>query len=373
MSAFFMSESNVYLKVNGVNYGGWTSVNITTSLQSFYRSFSVVSSRRIDTRGGFTLGFDVGDKVEVYIGQDKVITGYVKKVKVTCNSSSINLIVDGVGCPWAMFSGSLPLNAPKTYEQMTLVEIIKNIAKSFEVTFRTDSYSSEKTNISFSAEESVKSKIEGLIKKKNFLLSEDENGVLVLTSPGCERKSIDQLSLGENILECSKTTDANLIYSEYIVYGQGTNPDSIRPVTDNQLVGRSLGSSKIKRVLAKKQTGNAIQSDLDVRAAMLRDNSEANATSLVCKVQGWRQSNGELWRANSFVDVTDSVLGVKGSYLIKGATYSFSAQGTTSTLELVLPSAFKYVDLSSTEEKVKKASNLKLTSVNTTDAKWTDT
>lgn len=372
MSAFFMLENKVTLKVNGIDYSGWTSVSITTSLQSFYRSFSVASSRRIKTNGSFTLGFDIGDRVEVYIGQDKVITGYVKKVNVTYDSSSLNLRVDGVGCPWAMFSGSLPLNAPKTYEQMTLVDIIKNIAKSFDVAFKTDFDSSEKTSISFSAEESVKSKIEGLIKKKNFLLSEDESGVLVLLNPGCERKSNDQLSLGRNILECSKTTDANLIYSEYVVYGQGTNPDSIRPVTDNQLVGRSLGSSKIKRVLAKKQTGNAIQSDLDVRAAMLRDNSEANATSLIYKVQGWRQSNGELWRVNSFVDVIDVVLSIKRSYLIGGVTHSLSSQGTTSTLELVLPSAFKYVDLSSTEEKVKKANNLSSIG-NLSDAKWTGT
>ena len=368
-----MSENNVYLKVNGVNYGGWTSVNVVTSLQSLYRSFSVVSSRRINTKGTFTLGFDVGDKVEVYLGRDKVITGYVKKVSITCNATSLNLQVDGVGCPWAMFTSSLPFDSPKTYEQMTLVEIIRNISKSFEVPFKTDFHSTEKTSISFSAEESLKSKVEGLIKKKNFLLSEDENGVLVLTRPGCERKSNDLLSLGKNVLESSKTVDANLIYSEYVVYGQGTNPDSTRPVTDNQLVGRSSGSSKLKRVLAKKQTGNAIQSDLDVRATMLRDNSEANATALTFIVHGWRQSNRDLWRVNSFVDVTDSVLGVKGSYLIKGVTYSLNAQGTTSTLELVLPSAFKYVDLSSTEEKVKKASNLKLTSVNITDAKWTDT
>lgn len=286
MGAFFMPENNVYLKVNGVNYGGWTSVNIVTSLQSLYRSFSAVSSRRIDAKSSFTLGFDVGDKVEVYIGRDKVITGYVNKVNVTYDSSSLNLRVDGVGCPWAMFTSSLPLDSPKTYEQVTLVEIIRNIAKSFEVPFRTEFNSTEKTSVSFSAEESVKSKIEGLLKKKNFLLSEDENGALVLTSPSCERKSIDQLSLGKNILECSKTTDANLIYSEYVVYGQGTNPDSIRPVTDNQLVGKSFGNSKIKRVLAKKQTGNAIQSDLDVRATMLRDNSVGNATSLVYKVQG---------------------------------------------------------------------------------------
>ena len=159
MSAFFMSKNNVYLKVNGVNYGGWTSVNIVTSLQSLYRSFSVVSSRRVNAKGSFTLGFDVGDKVEVYLGQDKVITGYVKKVNVTCNSTLLNLRVDGVGCPWGMFTSSLPLDSPKTYEQMTLVEIIRNISKSFNVPFKTDFYSTEKTTVSFSAEESIKSKI----------------------------------------------------------------------------------------------------------------------------------------------------------------------------------------------------------------------
>ncbi len=373
MSAFFMLENKVTLKVNGIDYSGWTSVSIITSLQSFYRTFSLESSRRVSSEGIFGVEIRTCDEVEVFIGEDKVITGYVTKVDVSYNASSLHIRIQGAGKPWIMFSSALPYTAPKAYENTSITETLKRIASFFGLTFHSTILLTDKTTVSFSADESIISKIQDILKRKNILLTEDEFGRLVLTSPGALGQASSYLKSGENILSGKTSDNAENYYSEYLVYGQGTNPDSLRPVTDNQLMGKATGSHKIVRVLAKKQTGNALQSDLDVRANLLKNYSEATAVTRSYIVKSWRQDNGELWRPNQIVKVMDSIFNEYSGLLVESVTYSLNSNGTVCQLNLVPLSALGFVDLSSTEEKVKKASNLKLTSVNTTDAKWTDT
>jgi len=57
-------------------------------------------------------------------------------------------------------------------------------------------------------------------------------------------------------------------------------------------------------------------------------------------VQGWRQSNGDLWRHNTLVKVTDPVLGFDSDMLISKVTYSLSAQGSVTTLQVAPPHTF---------------------------------
>ncbi|MNW14852.1 phage late control protein GPD [compost metagenome] len=58
------------------------------------------------------------------------------------------------------------------------------------------------------------------------------------------------------------------------------------------------------------------------------------------QVQGWRQSNGDLWRHNTLVRVIDPVLEIDGDMLISKVTYSLSAQGSITTLQVAPPHTF---------------------------------
>jgi prophage tail gpP-like protein len=58
------------------------------------------------------------------------------------------------------------------------------------------------------------------------------------------------------------------------------------------------------------------------------------------RVQGWRQSNGDLWKHNTLVRVIDKVLGFDHDMLISKVTYSLSEQGSVTTLQVAPPYTF---------------------------------
>lgn len=58
-------------------------------------------------------------------------------------------------------------------------------------------------------------------------------------------------------------------------------------------------------------------------------------------MQGWRQSDGSLWKVNSFVRVSDKLLNIGGGLLISSITFSFSASGMTTTINVMKADGYK--------------------------------
>ena len=112
-------DDTVSLKVNGRLYEGWTNVSIAASLQSFARSFSVSATRTASETGDLSVGIQCGDAVEVSIGQDKVLTGYVTDRDVSYDASSIKITVKGRSKPVDLEECCLPERAPKRLAAQT--------------------------------------------------------------------------------------------------------------------------------------------------------------------------------------------------------------------------------------------------------------
>ena len=355
------SRDSVSLKVAGRSYVGWTNVSVVTDLKSLFRSFSASGSRRIDGGGVAKVEFHVGDSVEVFIGADKVITGLVTKVDVVYKSSSVSITVQGMGRLWAMCTSALPLGVPRSYENMPLPRLLETIAGHFGVRVVSTVQVLDKESMSFSSEDTVGEKLKGFLKRKSILLTEDAEGRLVIEKAQSSGTACEHIESGKNILNGQKTDDAQGLYSLYVVYGQGANPDSTRSVQDNQLRYGYKGSLRQIRVLGKKQTGNATLTDVRARARLLYANSEYSVSTLTYTLRGFRQSNGDLWIPNQMVTVKDSLLDIDGKYLIIGVTYEISSTGSTTKLTLQSPLALLPTELESAEQKAKAstvASNL---------------
>ena len=106
--------------------------------------------------------------------------------------------------------------------------------------------------MSFSSVDQVGEKIKSFLKKKSLLLTESADGHLVIEKAQGAGSAYESLESGKNILSGQRTDDAQGLYSQYVVYGQGANPDGVRPVSDNQLRGYMYGRFLPVRVLAKK-------------------------------------------------------------------------------------------------------------------------
>jgi prophage tail gpP-like protein len=62
-------------------------------------------------------------------------------------------------------------------------------------------------------------------------------------------------------------------------------------------------------------------------------------------VQGWCQSNGDIWPLNALVSIKDPTFGISGTMLIAGVSYRLSQnQGETTELSVVRPDAFDLIE-----------------------------
>lgn len=200
--------------------------------------------------------------------------------------------------------------------------------------------------------EKVKESINRLITKDNLVVMDDEAGDLVIVEPGEAGDCADALELGKNILSGSANFDASKLYSRYVVLGQhaGTDTDFGRTaaedkgIVDSQLVTRP-------RLLVIKDKGQSSKMTCGKRADFEKRYREAQYKSATYTVQGWRQSDGSLWKVNAMVRIVDRLLGIENNLLISKLSFSLSSQGMTTTLTVLGRDGYKRDGSSSDGEK----------------------
>lgn len=102
--------------------------------------------------------------------------------------------------------------------------------------------------------------------------------------------------------------------------------------------GYSQSQATARAETAARQAGQPYS--LDDQAAWRMRTSRAGATAYVYTVMGLLTGNGDLWRPNQIVHVTDKVHGLDGDMLIGGVTWSISGREETTRLSVVPPDAY---------------------------------
>lgn len=95
-------------------------------------------------------------------------------------------------------------------------------------------------------------------------------------------------------------------------------------------------------MVCKARAWNASTEILQKKAEIIKEVNAGESDTLTYKVQGWRQSNGELWRVNSVIGFKDPMLGPfeNASWITTQITYSLSSSGTASVMTLSTKSRF---------------------------------
>ena len=96
MSGFFMpaGKNIVTLYIDGQAYSHWTILSFTMELNSCARSFSFGATPKLP--GNTSLNdFRPGQKVQIAIGDDLVLSGYIDATPVSYSASSVSLTVSG--------------------------------------------------------------------------------------------------------------------------------------------------------------------------------------------------------------------------------------------------------------------------------------
>lgn len=336
-----VDEANaVTFTVDGLDYGGWKTVEITAGLERQAREFSLgITWRWPGHETG--VGIKLGAKCQVRIGRDLVLTGWVFANPVSYDSGQVTVSVSGRSLT-ADLVDCAAVNKPGQWVNQGVLSIVKALAAPYGLAVRSEvSDTATLSDHTIEPGETAFESIDRLLTLFRTFSTDDELGTVVLALPGSRGRCVDSIEVGRNVLSSSAGMDFSGVFSEYQVIGQrsGTDETFGKQVSE---VSASVSDPRItrSRTLIIHESGQLTPELAASRANWERGHRMGKAMTATYKVHGWRQANGELWRHNTIVRVKDPVIGFDRDMLISEVTYSLSDEGTITTLVVGPPDSF---------------------------------
>lgn len=315
-----MTDHDVILRVNGKELTGWMRVNISAGIDRIARSFDVEITRQWPRTGNLAeldLPVVEGDVVEVLIGTDKVMTGYVDATPLRYDASRIGVSVSGRSKTEDLIDCSAPTQ-PGQFTNRSLAQIVTTLAQPFGVNVVSNTpESGTLTSFQIDYGETLEEALHRLLGLEQVLAFDSADGDLVLDTVGT-KKAVTALVLGENIINAGSQRDFSDRFSDITVTGQRAGSDDDYGTTTNSRITATVNDAAVKRFrpLTIKQCGNATLATCKARAQYEKAHREGQTLETTYTVQGWRQGNGQLWQPNQRVVVWDPVMGFNNAELV---------------------------------------------------------
>lgn len=359
---------------NGVDLKGWTDVSITAGITMAARSFTVGITFAWPQAKDVLTAVNLGDRVEVKIGSETVLTGYIFSTPVSYGANSVSVSISGrsktadiIDCcpiasavtkptseadyPWANV-GAVPAagsvaqaQTPSVaqWKNKSIEQIAADICKPYGVDVVAEASTGDPiSQHAIESGETCFESISRLLRVCQLFAMDDEAGRLVFTEPGAKGIASGGLELGVNILGGSAQRDAAEVFSDYVVEGQHAGTDEIFSADASHLSAEATDAETSRyRLIVLPQSG-AMSSDLCRQIAQFEQRRRrALLKSVSYEVVGWRDSSGQLWRPNTQVHVKDDFLEIDELLLLAEVTYSLSSSGMIARLNLAPIDAFK--------------------------------
>lgn len=372
-------SNKVEIHVNGRVYGGWKSARIEIGMEQLARAFSLEVTDKYPGNEEYRR-IVPGDAVQLFIGDDLLCTGYVIATPIKYDGHSISVQVQGKSktvdlvdcCPVGVYGGSGGGGEAKSTNKWEGVVVGNGVKKQAKVippaTVKTMSWHGKKTseimvalaapygikiyvtselgdkveNHTVNPGEKVKDSINRLITLDNLVVTDTETGDLQIVDVSAAGECYDKLELGENVLSASANFDASILYSRYVVLGQKSGVDTDFGLSSSESKGIADSSFFTRnRLLVIKEKGQSTKLTCGQRANFEKEYREAQFNKMVYKVQGWRQSNQELWGINRIVFTNDSILFSSSANLVTNIVFSLNQEGMLTELTTVPVSGYK--------------------------------
>lgn len=334
------SQNVVTLSVDGRDYRGWKTVSIAAGIEQQARTFTLGVSWRWPGEN-MEVPVKQGARCEIRIGADLVLTGHVYSTPVSYDANSVtrsiagrSLTADLVDC-----AATGPVSQWNTQSVQAIVEALA-APYAVEVVSEVGETAPVKEH-SIEPGETAFESIDRLLMLSRLFSTDDGQGHLVIVAPGSGGRAVDRLELGKNILTGSAQLDYSAVFSEYRVTGQRKRSDKEPAGDAAQIEAIALDDIRPrKRLKHVHEKGQLTQELAQSRADWERASRKGKALARTYKIQGWRQSNGDLWRENMIVHIVDHLIGEDQEMLISQIQYNLGENGTTADLTVAPIEAF---------------------------------
>lgn len=334
-------EDGVTLSIGGKLFDRWTRVSFTRSADSVAK-FAMEAEFDPDKDYMRDIFQPLSFKPAlINIGKDAEFNGVMVDVSFGAVKDKRTVTISGYARPGILGDCSLPGESELEFLNQDLRAIASSVLEPFAITpvFKDDVGEPFK-QVSIRNSEHVWTFLVKLTQQRNLVMTSDADGNLVFQNE----------ATGGNIAQFKEgiapLVAINTQYSPQSIYSHVTGVPSI----DLNFV-KSLGGGQftvtnpllndVFRPMVfeiRDAYGDAARQAVEVKAAKMY----GGAATVDLLVSGWRNTNGELWKANSIVSVEAPGVGIYKPYdfLVREVNFQKSGTSKTATLSLIFPNAF---------------------------------
>lgn len=320
-------DNTVTLLINGKTHGQWTNYDIVSDLLTPADDFSVTLGRPVDAKPDTVRA---GDKVEVRVGGDTVLSGRIDRVQTVTEKGGKTLTIQGRDDAGVLLDCSAPLfNA----QDMDLNQIIEKIVKPLGLAkIRIDAAKTDKTH---------KVQIEPGSRAWDALLEYAEanglwpwlepDGTLVIGGPDYTAAPVAELVLrtngqNNNIKRLEVNRDMAARYSEVTVLAQShSGKNNIKATAKDESV-------KLHRPLIVTEPDIDSQAQAQRKAKKRLADSRLEGLTITATVQGHRTNDGTLWQPGQRINVLSEPDGIDAVYFLMARTFTGGRGQPTETV-----------------------------------------
>lgn len=330
--------SQIVLQVGGTEYGGWTAVSVSRSIETVAGAFDISCTENV---GGEAVRWPLRPQqaCKILVDGQTVIDGYIDKVSIDISDSSHTISVSGRDKTGDLVDCAA-VHTPAQWRNIKLLDLVKTLAAPFGIDVVLET-AADKPLAVFKLEpaETAFAAIDRACKLCG-VLAVQARGALVLTHVG-SAKTDTPLVYGGNIKSATADFDFSDRYSSYTVSGQraGNDSDHGPPAAHVKEESKDAGIARY-RPYVKQADGQATAAVARRQAEWEMQVRAARSTTLSCTVAGWTQQGGRVWEINQLADVDAEILGVSGQMLVAAIEYGYDDGGEISKIELKRPDAF---------------------------------
>lgn len=336
-----MSNPDVQLMFDGMQYGGWKSMNIGLGMDQCANSFELATSELWpDQKTPVPINQD--EACQVTIDGDTVVTGWVDEVAPEYAAADHQVSVKGRDVTADLVDCNV--EAAKMWLNASFDKIARDLCapfKSVKVKLQSG-VSVGKALIAFEANlgDKVFEVLDKGAQQCGVLLFSDGLGNLVIGRAGTQKYK-DPLVLGVNLKSGRASSDYTNRFSSYRFVAQPALDDNIPPSIAVNTSGSATDSNVKRHRPWVAFSGNYSDGAALTQRARWRANVQAaRSCKAMLVVQGWRNRD-ELWRPNRLVEIHDPFLKLDGDYLISAVRLKLDGkEGFRTELEVTLKAAY---------------------------------
>lgn len=279
--------------------------------------------------------------IQVFIDSDPVFTGTIINITPTTESDKNTLTLEAYSLTGILNDCTYPTTAyPLTFEGLTLPQIAKKSASYFNLGFvdsTNDSYMFKDEDVHPSTV--VFSYLSGLAKKRGVILTNDNMGNFVVTFASTISAMQTLVEGSPNVLSITNNSSGQKFFTTYA----GLLDENVDEGSSNTYTAKNkfMVDVSVRRPTVFEVDNVETGALKEVVESTLKRTVGASVTYTLA-VEGWRDSNQELWHVNKRLNVQYPSIQIYEPYefLIKDLTFSKDSSKEVTTMLLVLPQAY---------------------------------